>query len=139
MNVRNLMFLSRKQLGKFYSKGSFLRYPNGFYRGKPLCFFFGLRLLPLNWLVSLLWKGKNFSGLGRLFSNKIFWFNFFYGRFYLGKSRFDEKSCIVLDYHKSSLIGFFVRDEIRSIGTNLFLGRVYFLKFFTCYFILSES
>ncbi len=139
MNVRNLLFLSRKQLDKFYSKGSFLRYPEGSYQGKPLFFLFGLRLLPLNWLVSLFWKGKTFSVLGRLVSNKILFWNLFYGRFSIGKSRFDKKSCIVLNYSKSSFIGFFVKDEIRRVNDELFLGRAYVFGVFTCYFVLNAS
>ncbi|VVB70543.1 Uncharacterised protein [uncultured archaeon] len=139
MNTRNLMLLPKKKLDNLYSRGSFLHYPEGFYEGKPLFFLFSFKLIPLNWLASLFWKGKYFYEVGRLFCNKLLWFKLFYGRFYFGKSSFDKKSCIVLDYHKSSLIGFFARDEIRSVGDNLFLGRAYFLGIFTCYFVLNSN
>lgn len=137
MDVRNLRIFSRKQLDKSYSKGSFLHYPDCFYEGKPLFFLGPLKLFPLNWFAGLFWKGKDFHDTGRLFCNKILWFKLFYGRFYLSKSKFDKKSCIVLDYRWSSVIGFFVKDEIRSVGNDLFLGRTYFFGLFTCYFVLN--
>jgi hypothetical protein len=39
-------------------------------------------------------------------------------------SLFDGKECIVLDYSKISLVANRIRDEIRLIAPNFYLGRV---------------
>ena len=44
---------------------------------------------------------------------------------YKGPSLLDGKDCIVLDYSKTSLVAKWIRDEIRLIAPNLYLGRVY--------------
>ena len=38
------------------------------------------------------------------------------------------KDCIVLDYSKTSLVAHWIRDEIRLIGENFYLGKVYWDK-----------
>ena len=43
----------------------------------------------------------------------------------MGKSLFDGKPAIVLDYTKTSLVAEHIRDEIRQIAPNTYLGRVY--------------
>jgi hypothetical protein len=40
----------------------------------------------------------------------------------------DGKECIVLDYSDTSLIAHYVRDEIRLISPNFYLGKVYWDK-----------
>jgi len=40
----------------------------------------------------------------------------------------DGKECIVLDYSKTSLLAQWIRDEIRLIGPNFYLGKVYWGK-----------
>ena len=44
---------------------------------------------------------------------------------YKGPSWHDQKECIVLDYSDTSTIAQWVRDEIREIEPNLYLGKVY--------------
>jgi hypothetical protein len=46
-------------------------------------------------------------------------------RVYKGPSWLDSKECIVLDYSETSLVAHWIRDEIRQIGPNLYLGVVY--------------
>ena len=45
-----------------------------------------------------------------------------------GESWLDHKECIVLDYSKTSLVAQWIRDEIRLIGPNFYLGKVYWGK-----------
>jgi hypothetical protein len=45
-----------------------------------------------------------------------------------GKSWFDEKECIVIDYSKTSLIAKWIRDEIREVSPGIYLGLVYWGK-----------
>src|SRR5262249_16633103 len=44
---------------------------------------------------------------------------------YVDKSLIDKKDCIVLDYSKTSLVAKHIRDEIRQIAPNTYLGPVY--------------
>ena len=46
-------------------------------------------------------------------------------RVYKGESWLDGKECIVLDYSETSLLAHYIRDEIRQIGPDLYLGKVY--------------
>lgn len=47
---------------------------------------------------------------------------------YKGKSWFDDKECIVIDYSKTSLLAKCIRDEIREVSPGLYLGLVYLGK-----------
>ena len=56
---------------------------------------------------------------------------------YRGKSWFDGKECIVLDYSKRSVVARFVRDEIRRVAPGLYLGLVFLKRTRTIYFTLQ--
>src|SRR6476646_6070713 len=47
---------------------------------------------------------------------------------YTAPSWFDNKECIVLDYSDTSVVAHWIRDEIRLIGPDFYLGRVYWGK-----------
>jgi hypothetical protein len=47
---------------------------------------------------------------------------------YKDKSWLDGQECIVLDYSKTSLVAHWIRDEIRLIDPNIYLGKVYWDK-----------
>ena len=44
---------------------------------------------------------------------------------YKDMSWLDGKECIVLDYSDTSLVAQWIRDEIRTIGPGVYLGKVY--------------
>src|SRR6266849_591657 len=44
---------------------------------------------------------------------------------YRAPSWLDGKECIVLDYSKTSLVAHHIRDEIRLVDPNVYLGKVY--------------
>lgn len=61
-----------------------------------------------------------------------------------GVSWSDGKQSIVLDYLKTSLLAFFIRDEIRCVAPGLYLGKVYIrlpfrYKFCALWFALDFS
>ena len=62
--------------------------------------------------------------------NKIlpFGLNAIIAKLYKGPSWLDNKECIVLDYSETSLLAQRVRDEIRMIAPNRYLGVVYWGK-----------
>ena len=47
---------------------------------------------------------------------------------YKDKSWLDQQECVVLDYSETSLVARWIRDEIRLIAPNFYLGRVYWDK-----------
>jgi hypothetical protein len=73
------------------------------------------------------WQGKTFDAKNGVLRNRIsvFGLNAIIAKVYKGASWFDNKECIVLDYSYNSLVAKWIRDEIRLIDPNLFLGRVY--------------
>ena len=76
------------------------------------------------------WQGKVFDAAKGLLKNKIFAFGFeaIVARVYKGPSWLDNKECIVLDYSDTSIVAHYIRDEIRLISPNFYLGVVYWGK-----------
>ena len=76
------------------------------------------------------WQGKVFDAKNGVLKNKIlaFGLNAIIAKVYKGPSWLDGKECIVLDYSQTSLVAQRIRDEIRSIGPGLYLGKVYWDK-----------
>ena len=76
------------------------------------------------------WQGKIFDAKSGLLRNRIlpFGLSAIIAKVYVAPSWLDEKDCIVLDYSETSLLAHWIRDEIRLIGPNLYLGKVYWGK-----------
>ncbi len=73
------------------------------------------------------WQGKTFDAPHGVLVNRIlpFGLNAIVAEVYAAPSWFDQKDCIVLDYSKTSTVAHWIRDEIREIAPNLYLGVVY--------------
>lgn len=73
------------------------------------------------------WKGKEFDAAHGTLTNRILplGLNAIVAQVYKEPSWFDQQECIVLDYSKTSLVAQWIRDEIRLIGPDFYLGRVY--------------
>jgi hypothetical protein len=76
------------------------------------------------------WQGKTFDGKRGVLTNRIlpFGLNAIVAEVYKDASWLDGKECIVLDYSKTSLVAQWIRDEIRMIEPNIYLGKVYWDK-----------
>jgi hypothetical protein len=76
------------------------------------------------------WQGKVFDAKKGYLKNKILAFGLeaIVAKVYKGPSWLDNKECIVLDYSDTSLVAHWIRDEIRLIGPNFYLGKVYWGK-----------
>jgi hypothetical protein len=82
-------------------------------------------------LVSVFaWQGKTFDGKRGVLTNRILplGLNAIVAEVYKDKSWLDGKECIVLDYSKTSLVAHWIRDEIRLVAPNFYLGKVYWEK-----------
>jgi hypothetical protein len=73
------------------------------------------------------WQGKTFDKAKGFLRNRItiLGISAIIAKVYKGASWLDNKECIVLDYSETSLVAHWIRDEIRLIGPNFYLGRVY--------------
>jgi hypothetical protein len=73
------------------------------------------------------WKGKVFDSKDGFLRNEIlpFALKAIVARVYRAPSWLDGKDCIVLDYSQTSLIAEHVRDEIRLVDQDFYLGKVY--------------
>jgi hypothetical protein len=85
------------------------------------------------------WQGKTFDAQHGTLRNRIamFGFNAIVAQVYIDKSLLDGKPCIVLDYSQTSEVAERVRDEIRLIAPNTYLGRVYWENKPTIHFALQ--
>lgn len=76
------------------------------------------------------WQGKVFDAQHGFLRNLILPFGIkaIVAKVYKGPSWLDNKECIVLDYSETSIVASHVRDEIRLIEPNTYLGKVYWDK-----------
>ena len=83
-----------------------------------------------NFINHFAWQGKVFDPAKGVLRNKIspFGLNAIIAKVYKGSSWMDKKECIVLDYSETSLIAHWIRDEIREVAPNTYLGKVYLGK-----------
>lgn len=85
------------------------------------------------------WQGKVFDPVSGTLKNRISPAGIaeIAARVYPEASWFDEQPCIVLDYSETSFIAQSVRDEIREVAPNLYLGIVFIGKQKTINFALE--
>jgi hypothetical protein len=74
-----------------------------------------------------LWQGKVFDADRRGLRNLItpLRLKAIRAEVYPDRSWFDDKDCIVLDYSKTSKVAHWIRDEIREVAPNVYLGLVF--------------
>ncbi len=85
------------------------------------------------------WKGKVFDPTTGTLRNKILPLGHraIVAKVYKDKSWFDQKECIALDYSETSLLAKWIRDEIREVAPNIYLGIVYWGKTKLIHFALQ--
>ena len=85
------------------------------------------------------WQGKIFDAKNKTLVNHIgpFGMKAILAEVSVGKSLVDGKDCIVLDYSRTSIVAQHIRDEIRQIAPNTYLGPVYWDKKKLFYFALQ--
>jgi hypothetical protein len=85
------------------------------------------------------WQGKVFDPDKDELLNKItpFGIDKIRAQVYEQDSWFDGKSCIVLDYSKTSKVAHWIRDEIRAVDDGTYLGLVFWGKKLTLKFALE--
>lgn len=131
IDVPQLLAMSQAELDDLFEKSPAGPIPNGSAKGTAIIAP-GKPFSPeiaeaINFFA---WQGKTFDAANGTLTNKItaFGLNAIIAQVYKGESWLDQKECIVLDYSKTSTVAHWIRDEIRLIGPNFYLGVVYWAK-----------
>jgi hypothetical protein len=127
-NISSLMQSSKSALDERFKSGGVFGIPNGDAKGYALIATKTIFAWPIAKFVQLfVWQGKIFDNANGFLINKLspFGIHAVRGRLCKGVSRFDGAECIILDYSKTSLLAFWIRDELRQIEHPLYLGKVY--------------
>ena len=138
--VAQLLKMSKEQLGELFKNSPAGPIPDGEAKGTaiiaPGSELTGIAAKLIHFFT---WQGKVFDAAHGTLRNKILPLGHkaIVAEVYKDKSWFDGKECIVLDYSKTSLLAQWVRDEIRLVGPNTYLGIVYWKKTKTIDFALE--
>ncbi len=135
-----LLSMSGEDLDSLFSSGPCGDIPNGEAHGTAIIAPGTTYSTEIAALINIfVWQGKTFDAAHGTLRNRIlpFGLNAIVAEVYKAPSLFDNKECIVLDYSKTSLVAEHVRDEIRSIGSGMYLGLVYWDKTKTIHFALQ--
>jgi hypothetical protein len=129
--VQELLTMNDTQLDELFTNGTVGDIPDGQAEGTAIIANGTAFSAEIAAIVNLFaWQGKTFDAKNGVLRNRIthFGLNAIIAKVYKGASWFDNKECIVLDYSETSLVARWIRDEIRLIDPNLYLGRVYWGK-----------
>ena len=76
------------------------------------------------------WQGKVFNARSSTLQNRVLPFGIraVAAKVYKAPSWLDNKECIVLDYSNTSILAHWIRDEIRLIASDVYLGKAYWNK-----------
>lgn len=127
-SVDQLLKMSQQELDDLFKKSESGPIPNGPAKGTAIIAPGTVFSREIAEFVNLFaWQGKNFDAQRGVLTNRIsvLGLNAIVATVYKDKSWLDGQECIVLDYSKTSLVAQWIRDEIRQIGPDLYLGKVY--------------
>jgi hypothetical protein len=130
-DVLQLLNMSNDQLDQLFGGGTAGDIPDGPAKGTAIIAPGTQFSSEIAEFVNLFaWKGKTFDAKRGVLRNRILplGLNAIVATVYKAPSWLDNKECIVLDYSETSLVAQWIRDEIRLISPNFYLGRVYWDK-----------
>lgn len=128
MDVAHLLTMSQAQLDELFTQSPAGPIPNGPAKGTAIIAPGTVFSKEIAEIINLFaWQGKTFDAQRGVLTNKvsILGFSAILAEVYKGESWLDHKECIVLDYSKTSLVAHWIRDEIRLIAPDFYLGVVY--------------
>ncbi len=130
LNSEQLLAMSQQQLDELFTSSPPGPIPNGEANGTAIIAPGTTYSANIAEFINVFcWKGKVFDE-ARGLVNRItpFGIDAIVAAVYVAPSWMDNKECIVLDYSKTSTLAHWIRDEIRLIAPNLYLGVVYWSK-----------
>jgi hypothetical protein len=128
MDAAQLMTMSQQELDELFTKSPAGPIPDGPAKGTAIIApgtRFSDEIAQI--INHFAWQGKTFDGARGVLTNRIsiLGFNAIVAEVYKGESWLDHKECIILDYSKTSQLAKRIRDEIRLVAPNVYLGKVY--------------
>jgi hypothetical protein len=127
-DVPSLLKMSASDLDALFSSSPSGDIPNGPAKGTAIIAP-GTEFSPevAEFINLFVWQGKTFDAPKGMLKNRILplGLSAIIAKVYKGPSWLDTRECIVLDYSETSLVAHWIRDEIRQIGPDFYLGRVY--------------
>ncbi len=138
-DMNELLRMSPAELDALFAKSPPGPIPNGEAKGLAIPFPGGASAPGIAKIASRLWQGKTFDAEHKTLRNRItpFGVKAIVAEVREGPSLMDGKPCIVLDYSETSIVAKDVRDELRLIAPDTYLGRVYWDGKLTGYFALQ--
>ena len=140
-DVQQLLKMSQADLDKLFAESPPGSIPDGEAEGTAIVDPGTSRAPEFAKLINhFAWQGKVFDAKNKTLVNHIgpFGMKAILAEVSIGKSLIDQKDCIVLDYSRTSIVAQHIRDEIRLIAPNTYLGPVYWdtkkLFFFALHF-----
>lgn len=133
MTADDLLKMSKAELDKLFSKSPAGDIPVGETEGTAIIAS-GTKFSKAisKFVTHFAWQGKVFKPnkgdpSRSTLRNKLTMLGFeaIVAQVYKDKSLFDGKECIVLDYSDTSTVAGWIRDELRQIQPDLYLGKVY--------------
>ena len=129
-DVQELFKMSREQLDELFTNSPAGEIPNGETDGTALIAPGTVCTKEIAECLRILgWQGKVFDAEKGRLTNRVtaFGLRAVEAKVYKGPSFFDNKECIVIDYAELPMVQW-VRDEIRLIAPQVYLGKVYWAK-----------
>jgi hypothetical protein len=121
----DLRVMSQPELDAIYLAADAGEMPDGESDGTAVFFAGSIINTPTQLLAALIWQGKVFDTDDGILVNKVFGFRAIKAELYKGPSLLDGRESNIIDYSRTSLLAHAVRDEIREVAPNLYLGRAY--------------
>ena len=131
LDVAQLLAMSQAQLDDLFTNSPAGPIPDGSAKGTAIIAPGTVFTKEIAEMINLFaWQGKSFDAQRGVLTNRIsiLGFNAIIAEVDRGDSWMDHKECIVLDYSKTSTVAHWIRDEIRLIGPNFYLGKVYWAQ-----------
>ncbi len=125
LTLKDLAKKTRSELDSLYRSSEAGPIPQGNSRGQAIFFPGTLLTGPMALLASGVWGGKVFNPANATLLNKVLGLRLFNADVYKDKSWRDGKPSVIIDYSKTSRAVGFVRDEIRKVAPDLYLGIAY--------------
>jgi hypothetical protein len=123
-----LVRMSSAELAEVYARGTADAIPDGRAKGVAVLLpASGLSpvLAKLGWLV---WQGKNFDATTKRLVNRVIGLRLIPAVLYHGESWFDSGDAVIIDYKDTSMSFSRIRDEIRLVAPDFWLGRSYYRR-----------
>ena len=139
-DVPQLLQMSNQELDQLFSGSPAGDIPDGAAKGTAIIANGTQFSADIAEFVNLfVWEGKTFDANKGVLRNRILGFGLsaIIAKVYKASSWFDNQDCIVLDYSETSLVAHWIRDEIRLISPNFYLGRVYWKQRSLIHFALQ--